>query len=458
MLCKRFSSVTTSWLSRKSRHLINVYRSTLTDNSLPAVNRKKENVDTEAKKPIEETTTKVRKKRTRKINVLDYIEQSVIRNKEMLDLVNYIQKVNPDIMDVIRSMRYGTFRKGDANILHLIDKDTAARYVSLIGDDLSRNMCYVAELNPGFGVLTQELLKADVPLIHLYEGNAKLHKILETVCTKYPGRLSLMPFKNSNLFGVARTIYEDKINDEKMSRYQNRFKAIESKNWEDETYMQVIGASDSKDLFTFIISSLIFRNGFMCHGRPSFYIAILPSLWHRYDIDTRRINRKRYTYAKVMFQLMFNYEFLGTLNRKAFIPWAKRKYQHKSRQLVTPTLLPKQDVQDDQMYVIKLEPKADLYSQLSRKEWITFSYFVKHHMQARSNRVIPSLERWIPNCGIKLIAKDYTIYTQFGDLTPAQILELFKEFKSWPGYKESHFVGSMNSSVGAHNEPELFNE
>lgn len=59
--------------------------------------------------------------------------------------------------------------------------------------------------------------------------------------------------------------------------------------------------------------------------------------------------------------------------------------------------------------------------------------------------------KWIPGCGIRLIAKDYTIFTQFGDLTPAQIVELFKEFKSWPEYNESNFLASMNQS-SVHNE------
>ncbi|XP_018372850.1 PREDICTED: dimethyladenosine transferase 2, mitochondrial isoform X2 [Trachymyrmex cornetzi] len=137
---------------------------------------------------------------------------------------------------------------------------------------------------------------------------------------------------------------------------------------------------------------------------------------------------------------------------KAFIPWSKKK-QYKRKSSV---LSAKQNY--EQLYVIKLEPKADIYAQLSPKDWITFSYFVRHHMQKRRTRVIPALEKWIPDCGIRLIAKDYTIYTQFGDLTPTQILELFKEFKSWPDYKESHFIDSMNDSVGAHNEFEFLNE
>ncbi|XP_024869004.1 dimethyladenosine transferase 2, mitochondrial [Temnothorax curvispinosus] len=459
MLHKSVLPVITSWLSRRNRHIASAYCSTLTTDSSPA--HQKEAINTAETKGLIEKTglSKVKKKKKTIEKQLKYI-QSILQDKETLDIINYIRKVNPDIIDIIQSMKC-TLKKGDTNILHLIDKDTAAKYVSLIKNDLSRNMCYVAELNSGFGILTRELLKAGVPLIHMYEGNQKLHQVLETISAKYPGKLNLISSKHSNLFGITRAFYDDKITD---GQYQDSFKAIESKNWEDETYMQVIGATDSKYLFTFIIHSLVFRNGFMYHGRPIFYIAILPSLWHRYNTCTSNSNYKLYTYTKVMFKLMFTCELLGTLNRKAFIPWPKKKRQStynvswpkKKRQSMNNALSIKQDY--EQIYVIKLEPKADLYSELSRKDWVTFSYFVKHHLQKRRTRVIPALEKWVPDCGIRLIAKDYTIYTQFGDLTPIQILELFKEFKSWPEYKESYFIGSMNNSLGAHNEMEFLNE
>jgi len=53
----------------------------------------------------------------------------------------------------------------------------------------------------------------------------------------------------------------------------------------------------------------------------------------------------------------------------------------------------------------------------------------------------------VPGCGIRLIAKDYTIFTEFRDLTPAQVMELFKEFKSWPEYENSYFLTSMMDSL-----------
>ncbi|KYN43204.1 Dimethyladenosine transferase 2, mitochondrial [Trachymyrmex septentrionalis] len=435
---KLFICNITSWLSRRTRHIINVYCSTLTNGNLPK--QQKENIDIREMEELIEIKTELPKMK-KKNKAMEYIEKSISCDEEILDI---IKKVNPDTSDIIQLLtdKNILLEKAQITKLLLIDKDTAAKYVSLIKNDLLKNTCYIAELNPGFGILTRELLKAGVPLIHLYENNLKLHDILKIICTKYPGKLKLIFNKYYTLFGNKKTFYIK--ND--IKKYQDNFQEIKSKNWEDETCMQIIGACDDINIFSFIIHNTIFRIGFMFYGRPVFYIAVSPSVWHNYNICN---NLLTYTYTKVMFKLMFNFELLGTLNRKAFIPWPQKK-QYKRN---TSNLLAKQNY--EQLYVIKLEPKADIYTQLSPKDWITFSYFVRHFMHTRRTRVIPALEKWVPDCGIKLIAKDYTIYTQFGDLTPTQILELFKEFKSWSDYKYSHFIDSMNNSVGAHNEFEF---
>jgi len=94
-----------------------------------------------------------------------------------------------------------------------------------------------------------------------------------------------------------------------------------------------------------------------------------------------------YTYTKVIFQTMFDYKLLGTLNRNAFLPWPRKNNKPKYN---LSRIWAKQDY--EQINVVKIEPRIDLYSQLSFEDWITFSYFVKHHMQKRCNRVIPELE------------------------------------------------------------------
>lgn len=39
------------------------------------------------------------------------------------------------------------------------------------------------------------------------------------------------------------------------------------------------------------------------------------------------------------------------------------------------------------------------------------------------------------------------IYTQFGDLTPSQMLTLFSLFRKWPEYKESSFLASFENNM-----------
>lgn len=39
------------------------------------------------------------------------------------------------------------------------------------------------------------------------------------------------------------------------------------------------------------------------------------------------------------------------------------------------------------------------------------------------------------------------IFSQFGDLSPSQMLSLYLQFVSWPGFKRSPFQASMESSL-----------
>ncbi|XP_020297320.1 uncharacterized protein LOC109861881 isoform X2 [Pseudomyrmex gracilis] len=360
--------------SLKSKHVASAAYCSVLNDSSRVCSEEIKHVNTEQTKVGKTKSKKARKK----INS--------VNDKETLDIIEYIQKVNPDMAHMCSKELTDICRTKDARTLYLIDRETAVNYVSLIKNDLLKNTCFVAEMNPGFGILTTELLKTGVPLIHLYETNKELYHLLDIIRNNYPNRLDL---KHLNLAKIVQILYIDKITG--ANKMEEILQDIEYKNWEDKNSMQVIGTIKSEKFFNQLIKSLLYRNCLMTHGRPVFYIGVSPSIWH----------------------MKLDYE---------------------------------------NIYVIKLEPKVDLYSHLSQEDWITFSYFAKHHLQKRSSRVIPELEKWIPGCGIRLIAKDYTIFTQFGELTPVQIMELFKEFKSWPEYKDSYFLTSMQDSLSVHNE------
>lgn len=147
-------------------------------------------------------------------------------------------------------------------------------------------------------------------------------------------------------------------------------------------------------------------------------------------------------------------------------------------------------IDSDCMYLIRIVPRKDLYCYCMPDKLILFWYFVKQHLVSRKNRVIPSLERWIPGCGPRLIVntkpaikpqiihanpkkilppfaepcrelttEDYmeniNIFTEFGDLSPTQMLTLFDKFINWPEFKECPFNASLeNSLMKMHNSPE----
>lgn len=421
MIRRRLLPVITPWLLKGNEHIVNAaYCSTLSNDSSHHVKSKEaEGINTNIKK--------VRRKAKKKISALN--------DEEMLQFINQIENQDEIDMDKINSnLKQSMMHKSYKNVLYLVNREAARKYASFIINDLSKNTCFVSELNFGFGMLTSELLKAGVPLIHVYAPNKILHSILNTIRDTYPGRLNVEDF---NMLEIGKFHYMDKLVGG--NRVEEALRGVKSKKWEDETSMQIITGTNSVMFFNNLVKSLLFRNCFMSRGRPVFYIAISPSIWDKFVCNTKDIHM--YTYNRVLFRVMFDAELLGTLDRKAFFPPPKQK------KFKMQSARERAKLDSAQVYVVKVEPKIDLYSQLSQKDWLIFWYFTSYHMRKRTNRVIPELEKWVPGCGIRLIMKDYTIFTQFGDLSPTQILDLFKEFKSWPEYEKSYFVDSMMDSL-----------
>lgn len=69
------------------------------------------------------------------------------------------------------------------------------------------------------------------------------------------------------------------------------------------------------------------------------------------------------------------------------------------------------------------------------------------HVGNHNLLIIFTFRQWIPGCGPYFIAQGYTIFTQFGDLTPPQILHLFLKFISLPEFNDSPFLNSMESRI-----------
>lgn len=62
-------------------------------------------------------------------------------------------------------------------------------------------------------------------------------------------------------------------------------------------------------------------------------------------------------------------------------------------------------------------------------------------------KILPYFLRQSTTMSTKDYFDDITIYTQFGDLSPSQLLTLFHQFKNWPGYKNSSFVTCVENNL-----------
>ncbi|XP_017790646.1 PREDICTED: dimethyladenosine transferase 2, mitochondrial [Habropoda laboriosa] len=315
------------------------------------------------------------------------------KNNKLFSIIEeYVQNVNPKLKNKILQ-NYFSFSIYNTDP-YLISHTEGKKFVTLIKDDLLENMPHVIELNPGFGLLTECLLQAGVPFLNLYERNNDFYSDLYNLYKKYPKRFNL---RKANLFKISKM-----LNLHSTSTFHTNIcellSNIPERKWEENTCMQVIGTTTKTLFLRHLIMSVLFQSGFMLYGRPTFYLAISPYVWNKFAQLGNRINT-----THIMFDILFDYKILGTLDRNAFIPWEKRKLRNKSIS---------QNYDIDVLFVTKLEPKPNLYTIFGGKNnLIHFWHFVRHHFYKPSQRVIPALEKIIPGCGIKLISKLYTVTT-----------------------------------------------
>ncbi|XP_043583055.1 dimethyladenosine transferase 2, mitochondrial isoform X2 [Bombus pyrosoma] len=299
-------------------------------------------------------------------------------NKISLALSKYLNETNPIFRDkVIKDYLSLNVNKIDP---YLINDNVSNEFTTLIKDDLLENMCYVIELNPGYGLLTRRLLEAGVSFIHLYENHNEFYHGLQSLKTIFPNRVNITQanlLKMPKMLNLNRTFNISKISNIHLCELYNN---VPKRKWEEKSCM-------------------------------------LHDAWKN-------------NFLSCITTISMEY-------RQGFLPWQRTK-KLKTRKLIF--------LEDDELlYVVKLEPKSNLLSLFGgRENLIYFWHFVRHCTYSPSLKIIPTLEKIIPGFGVRLIDKNYNIFTQFKELNINQIIDLYMEFKSCPGFGESSFLSSGN--------------
>ncbi|KAL5275676.1 mtTFB2 family protein [Megaselia abdita] len=329
------------------------------------------------------------------------------------------------------------------------------------------------EINPGTLSLTKLLLddKDLFQKLVLIENHEDFIGIAEEYHSLYPDRVKVY---HRDFVNIWKLLYQDKMDNG--SRVSDLLIDLPKQPYEQEPSVAIFSAVGSYNFFKHIINSLVFQTSFLSYGRCDLYFVIPPPIYIHLTCN-RDIGYLLYRATTMLFQIFFEYKFLKKIPREYFLPNPTLVNLSKEKKLAKI-----KSINSEYLYLVHMVPRKNLHELCAQEDLQALWYFVKQNCVSRKNRVIPTMEKFVPNCGPRLImcsesAKlDFTyaeekkaslpqysiasftisnknhfpymnIFTQFGDMNPSQMLSLFSEFRSWPEYAVSPFLASLENCL-----------
>lgn len=327
----------------------------------------------------------------------------------------------------------------------------------------------LVEANPGPGLITEELIRSGAGKILLFEPFDIFIPKLRELASKQPNRIYL---KNGDFVNLWKLAFQDKYDGR--SRATEFLEEIPKKEWTSDTNFRMFVGVGTLNFFKHLINSIVFQTSLLTYGRPEMYLAVPPPLYINLTCN-KDAGYLFYRSTSVLFQIMFEHQFIGLYPRKSFLPFQFDYNNEKNRKLARVNV-----IDSDYLYLVKITPRKNLFNLCPLENLQGLWYFVKQNLVSRRNRIIPNLEKWVPGCGPRLILNNkkseklkilhkssylpkfstecttmsnqdfypnIDILTEYGDLSPSQLLTLFCEFRNWPEYQHSPFLASLENNL-----------
>ncbi|KAF6212749.1 hypothetical protein GE061_010457 [Apolygus lucorum] len=288
----------------------------------------------------------------------------------------------------------------------------------------------IIELYPGLGLLTRRLLTLNPKKILAYESDAYFKSVMDSIASD---NAELQVYKTHFL-----RIWSDDLKDklDGGNRVAQLLPGIEKKEWEDEPAVQIIGVTAQPRYFQFFVNCIAFQCGIISYGRMELYMTVPPEIFWNINCNAASLPM---IYSKyLLFNMFFDYELLCLVDEKSFVPWFKRG----DRKIA---FLKNLDVNRDKFCLMKAVPKRDLLKVIPPRLLTSLWFFTYQGTTTTRNKVIPYLEKWIPDCGPLFISKGLTVFTDFRDLTSNELLDIFVTFVSLPGFEDCPFQAALES-------------
>ncbi|XP_017775855.1 PREDICTED: dimethyladenosine transferase 2, mitochondrial [Nicrophorus vespilloides] len=376
----------------------------------------------------------------------DYKKSYMTRNLKMkhgLKISKYFESMPhlKEIKEFIPKKYLLQKRQYSAENLYLIDSKIAKSIVRHVIPAICNGPQTICETGAGLGLITSELLDCKIPCVRLYEPCQDFRITLRDFNRVYPGRVELFV---KDIFQLTRLSGMDKL--DRSNRVDQLLKGVPIKEWKHGPAMTIIGTMTSISFITYLMKMLALQSEINTHGRIQLFTIMRPGDYVKLSAGPSN-NLHTYQSWSVLFDLFFDHELLEKYPRTAFLPWEmKAKITNKTR------VIKKVDL--EYMYFVKINFKKELPT--DNHLLLPLHYFVRQFFGRGKNKIIPTLEKWIPGVGLnllipKLVHSHYynnlTIFTEFGDLTPQEILGLFKEMINHEGYQGSSFAAMVESEL-----------
>ncbi|XP_064485055.1 dimethyladenosine transferase 2, mitochondrial-like isoform X3 [Ornithodoros turicata] len=295
-------------------------------------------------------------------------------------------------------------RRRTADPEHIYHVHSAAVELLVKNVNPTSEEALIFEANPGPGVLTKALLEAGIPQLRVFEKIPVFVGHLELLKEQYPSQLDIV---REDFLRLASISASDEYG--VTERTSQLLRGVPHLPWKNEPVVRVVGTLSRKKEVTFL----------------RFLLHVLPQ---RASI---------FAVGRIDF-LLFISGLEYTVPRRLFLPLPP-KWKPKPNNVA---------VDHDNLFLVRLTPRSDLFELLTPPErLLELVFFIRQNMVKRTAYVIPTLEKWIPGCGPRLIHCGVKVFSRMGDLSPDQMLTLFQQFSALSEYQDSPFIAAVTREM-----------
>nr|XP_014284228.1 dimethyladenosine transferase 2, mitochondrial [Halyomorpha halys] len=317
------------------------------------------------------------------------------------------------------------------HFLYLMNEEVAKMIIDSVGNELQEGNKCIIEANPGFGFITRHLISLNCGKVKVFEPDTYFHNFMTQFALQHPDKLDVYA-KNLNF------LFSHGFREKKNQRIylEDIIDPTEPKDWSDDYPIKIIGSCPNGLFLNQYINSIIFQQGFFLLGRPQLFLLL--------DSKTYSLLSPQNNIMKtfpILLKIFFDIDYVLSVDKRDFLPWFDIKLKKAKKNIIISDI--------DQLILVKITGRKNSFERIGGSQNLkSLWFFLTQLCKASKTRVIPSIEKWVPGLGYRLLLSGIDTFTEINDLDTEKVLDLFLTFSSWPEIHNSPYFSAMESYIG----------